>query len=102
MVVKLTVYVDDVNSNVYLSFEFSKEIGVNATFKDDGNVDITNMLQDTGPQSMSMFGNWRNNKELLTILREHHLKILNQLNSIGVTVNLGGSGRKAKADVYWI
>jgi hypothetical protein len=39
-----TIYVDDANSRLYLSFEFSKEIGVNATFSDDGNVDIVNII----------------------------------------------------------
>ena len=29
-----TVYVDDADSNLYLSFDFSKEIGVDATFSD--------------------------------------------------------------------
>ena len=39
-----------INSNVYLSFEFSEQIGINATFKNDGDVDIVG----TGP-SMLMF-----------------------------------------------
>ena len=99
-----TVYVDT-DSDLYLSFEFSKEIGINATFKDDGNVDIVNttVAGYTGPSiEVDVLATGGTTKMAIDYFEATSSQdIVTNNNSIGVTVDLGGSGtNKAEADVF--
>ena len=101
-----TIYADT-DSNLYLSFEFSKEIGIDATFKNDGDVDIVNttVAGYTGPSiDVDVAKNAVNNSDRMAIdyfEATSSQDIVTNNNSIGVTVNLGGSGtNKAEADVF--
>jgi hypothetical protein len=102
-----TVYVDDANSRLYLSFEFSKEIGVNATFSDNGNVDIVNMAYASGQTGPDIDVNVIANSATADKMTVDYFEgtssqdIITNNNDIGVTVDLNGAGaNKAYADIF--